>query len=299
MVIAIRLTLVSPFAFFRFTFHFSFGMTKPQVIFVDTGLIEYKTAWDLQHKLQHELIDRKLKKRDKDIKAVTVSERAVRAEDFLPSEQEQTHHYLLFCEHPPVYTLGKSGSIDNLLLNEEQLAAQGATFFKINRGGDITFHGIGQITGYPILDLDYFFNDVHKYVRSLEEAVIRTCAEFNVIGSRINGYTGVWINDATNENPKLRNRKICAIGVHLSRWVTLHGFAFNVSTDISYFDAIIPCGIEDEDKSVTSLEKEISTKISMNEVKLKLLNHFSDIFKFDYEEKSLQEIENNLALPAN
>ena len=187
----------------------------------------------------------------------------------------------------------------NLLLNEEQLAAQGATFFKINRGGDITFHGIGQITGYPIFDLDDFFTDVHKYVRSLEEAVIRTCAEYNVIGTRIQGYTGVWINDATNENLKLRNRKICAIGVHLSRWVTLHGLAFNVSTDISYFDVIIPCGIKDDDKSVTSLEKETGTKISMKEVKLKLLNHFSDIFKFDYEEKSLQEIGNYSVLTAN
>lgn len=251
------------------------SMQKSQVIFVDTGLIEYKTAWDLQHQLQKELIDRKLKKR-----ALSESE----------FEKLPTHHYLLFCEHPPVYTLGKSGSVDHLLLNEEQLAAKGATFFKINRGGDITFHGIGQITGYPIFDLDYFFTDVHKYVRSLEEAVIRTCAEYNVIGSRINGYTGVWINDETNKNPKLRNRKICAIGVHLSRWVTLHGFAFNISTDISYFDAIIPCGIEDTDKSVTSLEKELGKKVLMNEVKDKLLKHFSDIFGFKYSNQALESI---------
>ena len=250
-------------------------MQKPQVFFVDIGLIEYKTAWDLQHQLQRELIDRKLKKRDE-----SVGE----------SENLPTHHYLLFCEHPPVYTLGKSGSVDHLLLTEEQLAARGATFFKINRGGDITFHGIGQITGYPIFDLDYFFTDVHKYVRSLEEAVIRTCADYNVVGTRIQGYTGVWISDETNENPKLRNRKICAIGVHLSRWVTLHGFAFNISTDISYFDAIIPCGIEDADKSVTSLEIETGTKISMRELKEKLLQHFSDIFGFEFESKSLENI---------
>lgn len=250
-------------------------MQKPQVIFIDTGLIEYKTAWDLQHQLQKELIDRKINKRE-----LSESE----------FNKLSTHHYLLFCEHPPVYTLGKSGSVDHLLLNEAQLAARGATFFKINRGGDITFHGIGQITGYPIFDLDYFFTDVHKYVRSLEEAVIRTCAEYNVVGTRIQGYTGVWINDENNLNPKLRNRKICAIGVHLSRWVTLHGFAFNISTDISYFDAIIPCGIEDEDKSVTSLQKEIGTKISMVEVKQKLVKHLSEIFGFEYESKSLEEV---------
>lgn len=187
-------------------------------------------------------------------------------------------HYLLFCEHPPVYTLGKSGSIDNLLLTEEQLEANEIEFFKINRGGDITFHGLGQLVAYPIFDLDCFFTDVHKYVRFLEEVVIRTLAEYGIEGSREKDYTGVWI-DAEDRSPK---RKICAIGVHLSRWTTMHGFAFNINTDLKYFNNIIACGITDENKTVTSLSKELNRKIDMEEVKQKIKYHFQSLFDFQF-----------------
>jgi lipoyl(octanoyl) transferase len=179
------------------------------------------------------------------------------------------------CEHPHVYTLGKSGSMENLLLSEAQLQAAGIDFFPINRGGDITYHGPGQIVGYPILDLDYFFNDVHRYVRNLEEVIIRTLADYELEGFRINGYTGVWLGDE-NSNKK---RKICAIGVHLSRWVTLHGWAFNVNADLQYFHNIIPCGIVDENKTVTSMQQELGMKMDMEEVKKRILVHFAVVFE--------------------
>ncbi len=235
-------------------------MKKQSVFFQDLGNIPYQRAWDYQQEVQQKLIARKLRNRDNET-------------------QEQQEHFLFFCEHPHVYTLGKSGSIDNLLLSEVELEAKNIEFFKINRGGDITYHGPGQIVGYPIFDLDLFFNDVHKYVRFLEEVMMRTLAEYGLETIRVEGFTGVWL-EAKNDLPK---RKICAIGVHLSRWVTLHGFAFNVKPDLQYFKNIIPCGINDADKDVTSLEAELGYAVDMEEVKQKVKKHFSVLFGFEYE----------------
>ena len=239
-----------------------------EVVFQDLGSIRYEEAWAYQEKRLAELVDIKRKNRKS-----------------APEEVIPQKHYLLFCEHPPVYTLGKSGSIDNLLLSESALEAEGFEFFKINRGGDITYHGPGQIVGYPIFDLDCFFTDVHKYVRYLEEAVIRTIAAYGLEGMREDGYTGVWL-EATPDKPK---RKICAIGVHLKRWVTMHGFAFNVNTDLSHFGNIIPCGIDDKDKAVTSMEAELGQHIPIEEVKSILKKHFAALFGYSYAEHSAQE----------
>lgn len=190
-------------------------------------------------------------------------------------------HKIIFCEHqPPVYTLGKSGDMKHLLLSETELAQKNIDFYKINRGGDITFHGPGQITGYPILDLDYIYTDIHRYIRDMEEAIIRTIAHFNIAGKRIDGYTGVWVGSNGNQS---HNRKICAIGVHLSRWVTMHGFALNVNTDLSYFDHIVPCGIKEEDKSVTSIAKETGGQVDISEVKSILLKELVDIYGLNLE----------------
>lgn len=230
--------------------------TIPKVLIKDLGLISYKKAWDYQQQLLKEVIARK------------------RAADYDPKEQLS---YLLVCQHPPVYTLGKSGSIDHLLLNEEELRAKGIEFYKINRGGDITHHGPGQIVVYPIFDLELFFTDVHKYVRFLEEAVIRTLAEYDIDGSRIEGFTGVWL-EGTDYLPQ---RKICAIGVHLSRWVSMHGLAFNVQNDLGLFNHIIPCGIEDDNKVVTSLSVEKQTEITVEEIKPRLIHHFQELFQFE------------------
>jgi lipoyl(octanoyl) transferase len=226
------------------------------VIYQDLGTIGYQNAWDYQTKCHKELVDNKL------------INRHLTPKSFLQN------HRLLLCEHPHVYTLGKSGSMENLLLSEAELLAKGIDFFPINRGGDITYHGPGQIVGYPILDLDYFFNDVHRYVRNLEEVIIRTLADYELTGTRINGYTGVWLEDA--ESPL--KRKICAIGVHLSRWVTLHGWAFNVNVDLPYFENIVPCGIVDEDKKVTSMARELGGNLDMEEVKSRILVHFAAVF---------------------
>ena len=255
-----------------------------KVIYQDLGRIPYSDAWAYQSDLQKQLIDAKRLAQKVEVETPSVMQ-SVMAQNALiktgfeavemPFEQT---HYLLFCEHNPVYTLGKSGSTTHLLLDEEGLAAKGIEFFKINRGGDITNHGPGQITGYPIFDLDFFFTDVHKYVRYLEEAVIRTIADYGLKGIRINGYTGVWL-EGDAAQPK---RKICAIGVHLSRWVTLHGFAFNVNTDLNFFKNIIPCGIEDEDKTVTSLAVELGRKMDVEEVKEKLKGHFAMLFEFEF-----------------
>ena len=185
-----------------------------------------------------------------------------------------TQSHLLFCEHPHVYTLGKNGDEKNLLVNEEYLKSRGATFYKINRGGDITYHGPGQIVGYPILDLDNFFTDIHKYLRLLEEAVIKTIAEYGLEGERSSGETGVWLDVG-----KLTARKMCALGVRSSRWVTMHGFAFNVNADLSYFGNIVPCGIAD--KSVTSLQKELGYRLNIEDVKDKLKKHLASIFKME------------------
>ncbi len=234
-----------------------------QVVYRNLGLISYREAWAYQEQLLRELVDRKLSNR----KLI---------EEGRPAREQS--HFLLFCEHPPVYTLGKSGSEANLLLDEAALAKQGFEFFRINRGGDITYHGPGQIVGYPIFDLDCFFTDVHRYVRYLEEAVIRTLAEYGIRGGREQGYTGVWL-EAGNGLPK---RKICAIGVHLSRWVTMHGFAFNVNTQLEHFKNIVPCGIADADKDVTSMQRELERAFDMEEVREKLRLHFADLFGFKF-----------------
>ncbi len=234
-----------------------------QVIFKYLGHISYREAWDYQQQLLAEVIDTKQQNR----------QRKENGGELLP-----VRHYFLLCEHPPVYTLGRSGSLDNLLLDEQGLQEKGIEFFKINRGGDITYHGPGQIVGYPIFDLDEFFTDVHRYVRYMEEAVIRTVAEYGLEGYREDAYTGVWLP----EKAGLPKRKICAIGVHLSRWVTMHGFAFNINTNLDYFNHIIPCGINDQDKDVTSLAKELGHTIDENEVKEKLKIHFAGLFGFEF-----------------
>ena len=229
--------------------------TLENVFFRDLGLIDYREAWTLQEKLFNEVVDRKLSNRllEKD-------------------KQQQQQHFLLFCEHPHVFTLGRSGDEGNLIVSENELLKLQATFYRNNRGGDITYHGPGQIVGYPILDLDHFFTDIHKYLRFLEEAVIMTLKEYGIAAGRIAGSTGVWLDWDDDK----RARKICALGVRCSRWVTMHGFAFNVNTDLSYFNHIVPCGIRD--KSVTSMEKELGRKMDMNEVKEKLKKNLCEVF---------------------
>jgi lipoyl(octanoyl) transferase len=224
-----------------------------EVYIKDLGHKEYKTTWDYQERLFQETIDLKIKNRRQD-------------------SQEPTPNFFLFVEHPHVYTLGKSGAIENLLVDESQLESRGAKFYKINRGGDITYHGPGQIVGYPILDLDNFFTDIHKYLRFLEEMVILTLAEYGLKGERSKGETGVWLDVGTPFA-----RKICAMGVRASRWVTMHGFALNVNADLGYFDLMIPCGIKG--KAVTSLNVELGRReLDMAEVKQKLLHHFGILF---------------------
>lgn len=230
-------------------------MTNKEVQFIDWGLTDYQEAWDRQEALFNDTVALKTKNRTENTA--------------LPST-----NYLVFCEHPHVYTLGKSGHPENLLLDEQGLANKQATYYKINRGGDITYHGPGQIVGYPILDLDNFFTDIHLYLRTLEEAVILTLADYGISAGRYPGYTGVWL-DAENE----KARKICALGVRCSRWVTMHGFAFNVNTDLAYFKNIVPCGIDDKD--VTSMQRELGRALDMEEVKGKLKNHIAELFKME------------------
>jgi lipoyl(octanoyl) transferase len=218
------------------------------------GLIDYKEAWDYQEKLLKEAIDLKIAFRN-------------------GQTTEIPHNYLLFCQHPHVYTLGKSGKQEHLLLDEQQLFEKEARFYKINRGGDITYHGPGQLVVYPIFDLEQFFTDIHKYMRLLEEAVILTLADFGIESGRVEGLTGVWIEGETD-----RARKISAMGVKCSRWVTMHGIGFNVNTDLNYFSHIIPCGIDD--KAVTSMKQELGTELNINEVSEKLLNHLANLFEF-------------------
>ncbi|NOQ91933.1 MAG: lipoyl(octanoyl) transferase LipB [Flavobacteriaceae bacterium] len=222
----------------------------------DIGLKNYKDAWDYQNELFQEIIAIKLENRNR-------------------KEQKPTPNYFLFTEHAHVYTLGKSGDVNNLLLNEKQLKEKGITFFKSNRGGDITYHGPGQVVGYPIIDLDNFFPDIHIYMRKLEEVIILTIAEYGLKGERSEGETGVWLDVGTPYT-----RKICALGVRTSRWVTMHGFALNVDTDLGFFDHIIPCGIRG--KTVTSLEVELGEKLPHQEVKDKILKHFSEIFEAEF-----------------
>lgn len=220
----------------------------------DLGFKDYKATWDYQEELFKAVVDTKVKNRRE-------------------SAGLETKNYFLFVEHPHVYTLGKSGDVSNLLLNEAQLTAKGATFHKINRGGDITYHGPGQIVGYPILDLENFFTDIHKYLRLLEEMIVLTLAEYGLKAERSKGETGVWLDVGTPFA-----RKICAMGVRASRWVTMHGFALNVNADLGYFDNIIPCGIKG--KAVTSLNVELGvTTVNLDEVKQKLITHFSNLFE--------------------
>lgn len=232
-----------------------------EVFFKDLGLIDYKDAWDYQEDLFKQIIDFKIKNRSLD-----------------EGQQLLTPNYLLFCNHPHVYTLGKSGKENHLLVSEENLSNINASYYKINRGGDITYHGPGQIVGYPILDLDNFFTDIHKYLRLLEEAVILTLNAFDIEAGRIEGLTGVWI-DAGRINP----RKICALGVRTSRWVTMHGFAFNVNPDLNYFRNIVPCGIDD--KAVTSMEAELGYAPDMKEVQKILMENLAQLFHFNLAEK--------------
>jgi lipoyl(octanoyl) transferase len=228
----------------------------------DLGHKDYKETWDYQEKVFQEVLDIKIRNRREE-------------------RQDETPNYFLFVEHPHVYTLGKSGDFSNLLLSEKQLEAKGATFHKINRGGDITYHGPGQIVGYPILDLENFFTDIHKYLRFLEEAIILTLAEYNIIGTRSEGETGVWLGVGTPFA-----RKICALGVRASRWVTMHGFALNVNADLGYFDNIIPCGIKG--KAVTSLNVELGVeKVNEDELKEKILKHFSSLFESTFEKSKI------------
>lgn len=223
-----------------------------QIIVKDLGHKDYKETWDYQESLFEEIVELKRKNRAE-------------------NTEVPTPNYFLFVEHPHVYTLGKSGHMENLLIDEAALAKKGATFYKINRGGDITYHGPGQIVGYPIVDLENFFTDIHKYLRSLEEVIIRTLADYGIKGERSEGETGVWLDVGTPFA-----RKICAMGVRASRWVTMHGFALNVNTDLGYFDNIIPCGIRG--KAVTSLNVELSKeKVDTEEVKRYILKHFEEI----------------------
>jgi lipoyl(octanoyl) transferase len=234
------------------------------VIFRDLGKVGYKQAWDYQEQLLQENLRAKA------------------------AAREATKHYLLFVEHPPVYTLGKSGKPEHMLLDEAKMEAQGMEYFQTNRGGDITFHGAGQIVGYPILDLEKFYTDIGRYMRELEEVTIRVLGEYNIRGDRSPGETGVWIEP---EN-KARARKICAIGVRCSRWVTMHGFALNVNTNLSYFGNIVPCGIQG--KQVTSMEKELGGRLDIEEVKEKLASAFGDVFGVRIIREAKQEIKNPL-----
>lgn len=223
----------------------------------DLGKRDYKSTWEYQEEIFKDIVDLKIKNR--------------REELDLP-----TPNYLLFVEHPHVYTLGKSGDLENLLLNEKQLEAKGATFYKINRGGDITYHGPGQIVGYPILDLENFFTDIHKYLRFLEESIILTLAEYGLESGRSEGETGVWLGVGTPFA-----RKICAMGVRASRWVTMHGFALNANVDLGYFDNIIPCGIRG--KGVTSLNVELGVeKVDEEELKSKIIKHLKELFEAEF-----------------
>jgi lipoyl(octanoyl) transferase len=231
---------------------------KPEVQFIDLGLIDYKEAWDFQEKLFRETVDLKIARRNGE-------------------SDEPTKNYLIFCQHPHVYTLGKSGDRENLLLNEQELKSKDATFYEINRGGDITYHGPGQLVAYPIFDLDHFFTDIHKYMRYLEEAVIKTIGEYGLKGDRLDGMTGVWLDP-----DKPNARKICAMGVKSSRWVTMHGIGFNVNSDLAYFNNIIPCGIQD--KAVTSMEQELQRKLDIDEVAAKLKLNMAAQFGFSYTE---------------
>jgi lipoyl(octanoyl) transferase len=240
-----------------------------KVYFQDLGTIDYKEAWDYQESIFSNIISIKRKNREE-------------------GTGSPTENILLFCEHPHVYTLGKSGSSEHLLLNESGLAEKDATFYKINRGGDITYHGPGQLVAYPLFDLENFFTDIHRYLRTLEEAIILTLQEFGITAGRVEGLTGVWID---GDKPD-KARKICAMGVKCSRWVSMHGLAFNVNANLDYFGNIVPCGISD--KAVTSMDKELGSPVDMNLVKQVLQTNLANVFDFDYTNSS--KIINSLTL---
>lgn len=231
------------------------AIINKQTAFIDLGLKDYQQAWDYQVALFEKILATKSANRD-----------------ILPEEQKPTANHVIFCEHPHVFTLGKSGDEKNLLVPKDELNTVDASYYHINRGGDITYHGPGQIVGYPILDLENFFTDIHKYMRLLEESLIQTLKEFSVEAGRIPGLTGVWVD---HENEK-KARKICALGVKTSRWVTMHGFAFNVNSNLKYFDYIVPCGIND--KAVTSLQQELGKEQDLNAVKGVLKNKIAEQF---------------------
>lgn len=228
-------------------------MKNRQVLLRDLGFQDFKTTWDLQEQLLAETLKVKSANRNREV-------------------PEATPNHFLWVEHPHVYTLGRNGNPENLLVSKELLAQRGAQFYKINRGGDITYHGPGQLVGYPILDLDNFFTDIHKYLRFLEEVIILTLAEYGIEGDRSPGETGVWLDVGT-----CQARKICAMGIRASRWVTMHGFALNVNANLSYFDLMIPCGIQD--KGVTSIARELGREIPLEEVKIKIQKHFELLFE--------------------
>lgn len=230
-------------------------ISNKQVAFKNLGLIDYKAAWDYQEEVFNQTVATKISNRKSG-----------------PDGQEPTRNFLFFCEHPHVYTLGKSGKESHLLLDEAARDQRHVDYYRINRGGDITYHGPGQLVGYPILDLDHFFTDIHKYVRCLEEAVVLTLADYGLDAGRIEGLTGVWLG-YNGEGPP---RKICAIGVKMSRWVTMHGFALNINPDLAYFSHIVPCGISD--KAVTSMQLELARKVEMGEVAARLKAHLAGVF---------------------
>lgn len=236
-------------------FTFVFQIMNRKILLTDLAYKDYKETWDYQTELLQEIVDVKINNRRNNLTDIT-------------------KNHFLFVEHPHVYTLGKSGDLSNLLLNENQLKEKEATFYKINRGGDITYHGPGQIVGYPILDLENFFTDIHKYLRLLEETIILTIAEYGLKGTRSEGETGVWLDVGTPFA-----RKICAMGIRSSRWVTMHGFALNANVNLGYFDNIIPCGIRG--KAVTSMEVELGKKVDTEEVKAKILKHFKTLFEVE------------------
>lgn len=228
---------------------------------INLGKVGYDEALKIQKEYFNEIIDLKLHNRNH------------------PDDVKITPNYLLLCEHPHVYTLGKSGDRENLLINDKELKERGATFHEIGRGGDITYHGPGQLVGYPIFDLENFFTDIHKYLRFLEEAIIKTLQDYGIEAGRIEGLTGVWIDHVKQTNP----RKICAFGVRASRWVTMHGFGFNVNADLSYFNYIVPCGITD--KAVTSMNQEVGKTLDFNEITSVVVNHLKELFGFNIKEK--------------
>jgi len=229
-------------------------MSKARLVYEDLGRISYNKAWEYQKNIQQKVIKTK------------------RETPHIPANR------FILCEHDPVYTLGKSGDIGNLVYNQKALEEQGIEFYKTNRGGDITYHGPGQITGYPIFDLDQLYNDLHRYVREIEQVVINVLNHLGITSMRISGYTGVWL-PKSDSNPY--ERKICAIGVHMSRWVSMHGFALNINTDLNHFRGIIPCGIQENNKGITSLQHELGRPVELDRIKQLLLSEFISVFGFE------------------